>query len=428
VSAKGDKFILVVVALLIIIGLTAVYSSTAVMAPGKGKAVAGEITQFAFLKKQLLTVCIGLVLMVAAYKVPLEHLRRLVIPLLLVALVALLLVFSPLGMSAGGARRWLRLWPSSFQPSELVKLSMVVFMAWYMSRTTYDRERFFAFVVPICIMGAFQIVFMMQPDFGATMSLAVLTITMLYLSGTRVRYLLSLGLLALPVVVKLMMEPYRLKRVVTFLDPWKDPQGSGFQLTQSFIAFGSGGLQGVGLGESKQKLAFLPEVHTDFIFSLIGEELGFIGAAVVVLLFFALFLRGFAIARKIDEPFAYYLAAGLSLMIAVQAAINFAVVSGLAPTKGLPLPFISYGGSSLVVNMIAAGLLLNVSRYRRAAAQADPAHEVLHIETNLLAGNAANAAETTVAGTPQLAYGRGYAHFRSRNAVAQRTLSWRPRR
>jgi cell division protein FtsW len=153
-----------------------------------------------------------------------------------------------------------------------------------------------------------------------------------------------------------------MKRIVSFLDPWKDAQGAGFQLVQSFIALGSGGLSGVGLGESKQKLAFLPESHTDFIFSLVGEELGFIGATALVLLFLFLFLRGITVANRAKSPFVYYLASGLSMMIALQALINFFVATGLAPTKGLPLPFVSYGGSALLVNMTAVGLLLNLSR------------------------------------------------------------------
>jgi cell division protein FtsW len=258
-------------------------------------------------------------------------------------------------------------------------------------------------------MAAFQIVFLKQPDFGATMSLAVLTVAMLFLSGIRLRYLFSLGLVAIPVLIKLISEPYRWKRVVAFLDPWKDPQGSGFQLTQSFIAFGSGGLQGVGLGESKQKLSFLPEVHTDFIFSLIGEELGFIGAAVVVTLFFCLFIRGFMIARKVEEPFAYYLASGISLMIAIQSVFNFAVVTGLVPTKGLPLPFISYGGSSLVVSMVAAGLLLNVSRFREAAKQG---HEIYHVRSRPPEDEALSAGEKPKA--DQYAMGRGYGQYRTK--------------
>jgi cell division protein FtsW len=176
------------------------------------------------------------------------------------------------------------------------------------------------------------------------------------------RFLASLLVLALPVVVKLAMEPYRLRRITSFLDPWKDPQGSGFQLIQSFISLGSGGLTGLGLGESKQKLAYLPAKHTDFIFCLVGEELGLLGASVVIALFVALFIRGISVAGRAKDRFLYFLAYGLTLMIAVQALVNFSVVTGMVPTKGLPLPFMSYGGSALLVNMALIGLLLRISR------------------------------------------------------------------
>lgn len=360
-----DKYILVIVFLLIAIGILAVYSSTSVVSPDvleryQKKGIV--ISQFAYLKKQLFTVFLGIFGMLLAYKAPLHWLKKMAIPILVVSFALLLLVFTPLGISAGGAKRWLRLWPSNFQPSELVKLSMVLFMAWYLSRSSYDKDRLLYFVVPICIMGVFQAVFLKQPDFGATMSLGIITVLMLFLSGARLRYLFALIMTGMPAVVWLIKsEPYRWKRFTAFLDPWKDYQGSGFQLVQSFIALGSGGLKGVGIGEGKQKLSFLPEVHTDFIYSLIGEEAGFIGALFVVLLFFCLFVRGVIIANKTTNQFSYYLSFGISIMIATQAIINFAVVTGMVPTKGLPLPFISYGGSSLIVNMIAAGLLLNVS-------------------------------------------------------------------
>ncbi|MCE5312453.1 MAG: putative lipid II flippase FtsW [Nitrospiraceae bacterium] len=375
-TARHDKWIVVLLILLIIIGLTAVYSSTSVLSPDlvdKYKKKGVELTQFFYLKRQLFTLMLGIIAMLVAYRLPADLLKKLSIPMLAVSMVCLLLVFTPLGVSAGGARRWLRLWPSVFQPSELVKLSMVIFMSWYLCAASYNKEKFSSFIMPIGVMGVFQIVFLKQPDFGAVMSLGIITLFMLLLSGTRLRYVFSLGLIAVPVLIKLVSEPYRWKRVVSFLDPWKDAQGSGFQLVQSFIALGSGGATGVGLGESKQKLAFLPEVHTDFIFSLIGEELGFIGASVVVLLFLLLFLRGMRVANRASDNFSYYLAFGISVMIAVQAIINFSVVTGMVPTKGLPLPFVSYGGSSLIINMTAIGILLNVSRGRRVQASAQVA-------------------------------------------------------
>ncbi|BCB95857.1 cell division protein FtsW [Dissulfurispira thermophila] len=360
-----DRWILIIVILLILIGLMAVYSSTSVISPDiveKYRKKGVVISQFGFLKKQLFTVLLGLIAMFAAYKVPLQYLKKISIPLLVISLICLVMVFTKLGITAGGARRWIRIWPSSFQPSELVKLSMVIFLSWYMSLSSYRNDKFMSFAIPVGIMGLFQIVFLKQPDFGAVMSLGILTIAMLFLSGIKLRYILSLSIITMPIIFKLISEPYRWKRVAAFLDPWKDPQGSGFQLVQSFIALGSGGIKGVGLGEGKQKLSFLPEVHTDFIFSLIGEELGFIGVIFVIFLFFILFIKGIGIAQKTSDTFAYYLAYGISMMIAIQAVINFAVVTGMVPTKGLPLPFISYGGSSLLVSMTAIGLLLNVSK------------------------------------------------------------------
>jgi len=355
-----DKTLIITVIVLVIIGLIAVYSSTSVLASVKAKYA--DRGGMIYLQKQLFTLIIGSFLMVIFMFLSTEKLKKLVFPMLIISFIMLLLVFSPLGVSAGGARRWLRLWPSVFQPSELVKLAMVFFLAWYMSRSDYDKESFRQFIIPIGLLGIFQVIFLKQPDFGAAMTLGIITLSMLFIGGVSLRFLGIISLVAIPVIIYLAKEPYRWKRIVSFLDPWSDPQGSGFQLVQSLIALGSGGLIGQGLGEGKQKLAFLPEIHTDFIFAHIGEEMGFIGVSVVVILFFLICMRGLSIARKQSEPFYYFLASGITIMISIQALINFAVVTGLAPTKGLPLPFISYGGSSLVVNLIAVGILLNLSR------------------------------------------------------------------
>lgn len=360
-----DKWLLVIVSLLIIVGLVAVYSSTSVLSPDLTEKTKGKQTDsFSFLKRQLFTVFIGLIAMFTVYKLRPKDVRLLTFPLLVVSLICLLLVFTSLGVSAGGARRWIRVWPSVFQPSELVKLAMVIFLAWYMSSRYFDRERLKTFIVPVSVMAVFQAIFIKQTDFGAVISLGILTFTMLFIGGLKLRYIALMSIAALPIIIKLALEPYRLKRITTFLDPWKDPLGSGFQLVQSFIALGSGGIKGVGLGEGKQKLFYLPEIHTDFIFSLIGEELGFIGATLVVILFMLLFIKGIVIAKNTKSEYFRYLAYGITFMFTFQALINFAVVTGMAPTKGLPLPFISYGGSSLLVNMIAVGLLLNISRNR----------------------------------------------------------------
>ncbi len=201
-----------------------------------------------------------------------------------------------------------------------------------------------------------------QPDFGGAVVIGLLTLLMLYLAGVPRFYLISLGLCLVPPGVVLVMQPYRLKRLVAFLDPWADPKGAGFQLVQSLIALGRGGLIGVGIGNSQQKLNFLPEANTDFIFSLIGEEMGFLGASLVLVLFFIFFYRGVKISSQRANPFSRYLAFGLTMMVTVQAVVNMAVVTGLLPTKGLPLPFVSYGGSSLLVNFMAVGVLLRLSK------------------------------------------------------------------
>ena len=355
-----DKVLLFIMLLLIAFGTLMIYSSTSVITPLLAKR---KITEFYYFKRHLFTMVMGSLAMLVAYRVKPSFLKKISVPLLVFSFFLLLLVFFPyIGVTAGGARRWIRLWPTTFQPSELVKLAMVIFLAKYMSAADYNTERFSSFVKPLLVMALFQVVFLKQPDFGATMSLGLLTFGMLFISGMRLRYLGSVLVLAIPVIVKLVMEPYRLRRITSFIDPWKDPQGSGFQLIQSFISIGSGGITGLGLGESKQKLSFLPASHTDFIFCLVGEELGLIGATVVIALFMFLFLRGIWIANKSGEKFHYYLAYGLTMMISIQALINFAVVTGMVPTKGLPLPFMSYGGSALLVNMAVIGLLLRISK------------------------------------------------------------------
>ncbi len=355
-----DRFLLFTMLLLLSFGALMIYSSTSIITPLLAKK---NITQFYYFKRHLFTMVLGGIVMLVAYSLKPTLYKKAAVPALVFSFFLLVLVFFPyIGVSAGGARRWIRLWPTTFQPSELVKLSMVAFLAKYMSSPGYDTEKFSSFVKPLLVMVAFQLVFLKQPDFGSTMSLAFITFAMLFISGMRLRYIASVLVLAIPVIYKLAMEPYRLRRITSFLDPWKDPLGSGFQLVQSFIAFGSGGVTGLGLGESRQKLSFLPASHTDFIFCLVGEELGLIGASILIALFLFIFIRGITIAGRSKDRFIHYLAYGLTLMISVQALVNFAVVTGLVPTKGLPLPFVSYGGSALLVNMAAVGILLRISK------------------------------------------------------------------
>ena len=344
---------------LVAIGVVLVYSSTALMSTKE------FATSFHYLRSHLVTIFIGLAAMFILSQVNYLRLRPLSMSLLIFALILLGLVFMPgIGLSANGARRWIKLWPTTFQPSEFVKLALVIFLADYMAKNSHRMRDFrYGIMIPLGIMLLFQGVIIIQPDFGAVMSLGILTMGMIFLGGARLKHIGACVLCSLPVIaILLVSKPYRWRRVTAFLDPWEDQLGSGFQLVQSFIAFGRGSIFGVGIGGSKQKLFFLPEVHTDFIFSLIGEELGLIGVLVVVGLFLWLFIKGVGIARKASDTFSYYLAFGLTMMIGCQALINFAVTTGLMPTKGLPLPFISYGGSAQLINMAAMGILISIAK------------------------------------------------------------------
>jgi cell division protein FtsW len=358
---KNTRGIIISVMVLITIGILMVYSSSAFISTEKFGS------SFHYLWKHLTAVFIGLIVMILLARIDYQSLRGFVLPLLILSFVLLILVFIPhIGVSAGSnseVKRWIRLWPLTFQPSELVKIAIVLFMADYMSKNAHKMKEFrYGVLIPLTVMAVFQGIIMLQPDFGATVSIGILTITLLFIGGIKFRYIAGIGLLSLPVIsVLILSAPYRMKRIFAFIDPWKDPRGSGFQLVQSLLALGRGGVTGVGIGDSKQKLFFLPEAHTDFIFSLIGEELGLIGVLTVLGLFVYLFIKGFKISMKTEDSYGYYLSLGLTVMIVSQALINFAVTTGVMPTKGLPLPFISFGGSALLINMAAIGILINIS-------------------------------------------------------------------
>jgi len=355
---KEIRSILLPVLILVGIGILMIYSSTALLSMRKFGS------GFHYLWNHLFTVAVGIGTMGLLLKFDYLKLRPIIYVLMGISLVSLVLVFVPgIGISANGARRWLRLWPTTFQPSELVKIVMVIFLADYMDKNIQRMKEFrYGIAVPVAVMVAFQTIIMLQPDFGAVMSLGILTLGLLILGGARLVHIGALVLVSMPAVFILVMSSsYRMKRILCFTDPWKEPFGCGFQLVQSFIAFGSGRFFGVGLGGSKQKLYFLPEVHTDFIFSIIGEELGLLGAFAVLGVFLWFLIKGIRVSMRLTDPFSYFLTIGLTMMVGVQAIINFAVSTGLMPTKGLPLPFVSYGGSALLINMAAAGILINIS-------------------------------------------------------------------
>lgn len=355
---KEIRGIVVPVLILVFIGILMIYSSTALMSMRKyGSGLH-------YLWTHLFTIFVSVITMGIIMNIDYRKLRPLIYILLGISFISLLLVFVPgIGVAANGARRWLRLWPTTFQPSELVKIIMVIFLADYMDKNIHRMKEFrYGIAVPAGIMLVFQSIIMLQPDFGAVMSLGILTLGLLILGGARFSHVGAMILLTLPVIYVLVMSSeYRMKRIMCFTDPWKEPFGCGFQLVQSFIAFGSGRFFGVGLGDSKQKLYFLPEVHTDFIFSIIGEELGLSGALLVLGVFLWFLVKGIKVSTRTKDPFSYYLTLGLTMMIGIQVVINVAVSTGLMPTKGLPLPFISYGGSALLVNMVAVGIIANVA-------------------------------------------------------------------
>ena len=295
--------------------------------------------------------------------------KKLSIPMLACMLLLLVLVLVPsIGVAANGARRWLRWGPISVQPAEMAKLVAVIYMAAYLTNKGDKITLFRNGLLPaLIVIGLLSGLALLEPDLGTVVVLGLVTVGMYFLAGARISHLLALGLCAIPVVLVLVLgSSYRRQRLMTFLAPWKDASDAGFQITQSFLAFGSGGPFGVGLGEGKQKLYFLPEAHTDFVLALVGEELGLIGTAAVTLLFAFFVWRGFQIAARARVPFGRYLGMGITLLIGGQALVNAAVVTGLLPTKGLTLPFVSYGGSSLVVSLIGVGILLSISRDRHA--------------------------------------------------------------
>ncbi|MBF0320834.1 MAG: putative lipid II flippase FtsW [Nitrospirae bacterium] len=369
VRGQFDKILFVSVLCLMLIGVFMVYSATSVVAPTRAETAAPKtdtaatsLTDLRYLKKHLASIVLGFCIMAAMYKANADLLKKAALPLLIVSVLLLIAVKMPgIGVTVNGARRWIRVMHITFQPSELAKLSMVLIMAKYLSGESFVPESVKSFVKPVVLMLGVQGMLLLQPDFGSAAIIGIITFSLLFLAGVRIKYILSLGVVLIPVVIKLIMEPYRLKRVLVFLDPWADEKKGGFQLIQSFVALGNGGIDGVGIGKSTQKLFFLPEAKTDFIFAIVGEETGLIGAAIVVLLFFTVFIRGIYIVRRLKEGFFMYTAVGLTLLISIQAVINMAVVSGLLPTKGLPLPFISYGGSSMILNAAAVGILLNLA-------------------------------------------------------------------
>jgi cell division protein FtsW len=354
---------------LIAFGVVMVYSASAVYANnmfGDG---------YHFLVRQTVFAAGALVILIVSTRVNITLVRRSTYPVLLLAALMMVAVALGFGRSAGGSTRWLAVGPVNVQPAELAKLAMIMWLAHSLAKKS-NRVRTFSigFLPHVLVAGLLMLLCLAQPDFGSAVMIALLTFVVLFAAGAKAGYLLGCALIAIPVgYAAIASSPYRMRRIKGFMEPFEHRQGAGYQITESLMSFGSGGWTGVGLGDGRQKLLFLPEAHTDFISAIIGEELGFIGVVLLCAAFAWVVFRGLRAAWRAQDEYAGYLAAGMTLFIGLQAFTNLAVAMGLLPTKGLALPFVSYGGSSLLVNAAAAGIILNTSRYGVSRAVQAPA-------------------------------------------------------
>lgn len=361
VRPKSPDFIIFfAVMALLAIGVVMVYSSSAV------SAYVNFNDSYYFLKKQLIWVALSFLAMLLTMSIDYHVWRKLAKPIMLGTLILLILVLFPgLGKVVNGARRWLGFGSLYLQPSEIAKLSMVLFYSDSLSRYQDKIKSFFKGMMPhlLMLIVIFGLI-LKEPDLGTALVISGTVFILLFSAGAKIFHLVSLGITGVAgIVVAIIVEPYRLKRLLAFSNPWADPLDTGYHIIQSLYAIGSGGLFGVGLGRSREKFLYLPEPHTDFIFAILAEELGFIGTVTIVVLFFLFAWRGFKVAVSAPDIYGSMLAAGITAMIGLQALMNIAVVTASMPVTGIPLPFISYGGSSLVFTLAGVGILLNISRY-----------------------------------------------------------------
>lgn len=356
-----DYVLLFAVIALIGLGVVMVYSASSIVA-----ADAVGDSAF-FFKRQVLWAAAGLFALLVVQRVHYEKLKRITPALLLAALAVLVLVLIPgVGRVAGGARRWISLGgPLAFQPAEAAKLALVLYLANFLANRGIEIGHLRrGLVPPLMTMGVIFALILAQPDMGTAVLTTLVGAAMLFAAGARVIHLAALAVAGAPLVAAAVFgEAYRRQRILAFLNPWDDPQGSGFHIIQSLLALGSGGLFGAGLGNSRQKFFYLPERHTDFIFSIVGEELGLIGTLAVVGLLAVVAYRGFQVARRAPDRYAALLAGGITGMVVLQAVMNIGVTTGVLPITGVPLPFLSFGGSSLLITMIGMGIVLNISQY-----------------------------------------------------------------
>lgn len=358
-----DPALLAITFTILAIGIVMVTSAGYMIASGKFN------DGFYYTKRQGISMLIGLVLMFVFSRINPRVWRDGAAVVMAIGLFLMVLVFVPgVGVELGGSRRWIRM-PVGFflQPSELIKYALIIFFAHSLAKKG-DAVRAFTvgFLPHILIIGVVAMLLLFQPDFGSAVIITTVGFLMMFVAGVKIRHLAGCFMLALPFLIHVgMSAQYRLSRLKSFLDPWSDPLSSGFQIIQSLVAFGCGGVWGAGVGKGIQKLFYLPQPQSDFIFSVIGEELGLLGTLSVVVLFCALIFKGFTISVRSQDPFNKYLAFGITSLIGLQALLNMAVAMGLLPTKGLPLPLISLGGTSMIVNLAGIGILLSVSGAER---------------------------------------------------------------
>ncbi len=365
---RFDYWLLAATLLLTGVGVVMVLSASGVMA----ERYFGD--KYLFFRKQLLFAGLGLGIMIVAAKMPLERLYSLkYVALGLVVLLLILTRFTPLGVEINGAKRWLRFFGFTLQPMEFAKFALVLYLAWFFSAKRELVKTFSVGVIPpFAVCGFLSLLVLSQPDFGGAAVLSMLLFLMCLAGGTRAIYLISsFAMSATAGWLLVVSSPYRSRRLLAFLDPFKDALDSGYQLVQSLYGLGSGGLWGVGLGAGRQKLFYLPEAHNDFIMAVVGEELGFIGMSAVFVLMGVLLWRAFGVALNQNDLHDRYAAFGLALILSLGAVLNLAVILGTAPPKGVPLPFVSYGGSNLMASFLCVGMLLNLSRRRGTANSAE---------------------------------------------------------
>ena len=356
---RPDSWILIPALLLLSVGIVMVGSASIAIAEGQGAA------SYHYLLRHLLYIGLGVALALSLRVIPMVFLERISRPMMALSVLLLLLVFVPgLGHTVNGSTRWLRLGLLNFQAVEAVKLMVIIYLAGYLSRKAqFVQTRFFDTLKPLIFAGVLSLILLWQPDMGSAAVITAIVAGMVWLAGAAWRHVAVLGMLTLPAFGFAAMEPYRLRRIVSFMDPWADPFASGFQLTQALIAVGRGELFGVGIGASIQKLFYLPEAHTDFIFAVLAEEFGLLGVVTVLLLFLVLVTRIMVIgimAHRQERPFAGFVAYGIGLWIGLQALVSVGVNLGVLPTKGLTLPLISSGGSSMLMTLVAIGVVLRI--------------------------------------------------------------------